>query len=336
MRMTSKQVDYLNIGLIVLSLFLAFMLPFQLFLFSYAVLGPLHYLTEINWLDGRSYFVKSRKIIWLFAFFALVFAFPFIFELPGLQSLAENGPFSLVPGFFKSHINGLVFVALAVSIALIATQNNYLRSVMILLAILLAVLFNGSVNYNLLIGSLVPTIIHVFVFTFLFMLYGALKSRSLPGLVAAGMVLLVPVFIIIIDIDPKSYLFTDTVKDYFLASDFHVLLSQLAGKLGLSDGNHFYFYEKEYLKIQIFMAFAYTYHYLNWYSKTSVIGWYKNLTTRRTLIIGILWLAAVGLYVYDYRTGFLVLVALSLLHVFAEFPLNVMSVKGIWEEARKI
>src|ERR1043165_8502495 len=34
----------------------AFVLPFELFLFSYAVLGPLHYLTEISWLHDRKYF----------------------------------------------------------------------------------------------------------------------------------------------------------------------------------------------------------------------------------------------------------------------------------------
>src|ERR1043165_9571235 len=38
----------------------AFVLPFELFLFSYAVLGPLHYLTEISWLHKRQYFSSGK------------------------------------------------------------------------------------------------------------------------------------------------------------------------------------------------------------------------------------------------------------------------------------
>ncbi len=46
-------VNYLNMGLMVLSCALAFVLPFELFLLAYAVLGPLHYLTQISWLHDR-------------------------------------------------------------------------------------------------------------------------------------------------------------------------------------------------------------------------------------------------------------------------------------------
>src|SRR2546430_5445042 len=43
------------------SCLLAYAFPFELFLFSYAVLGPLHYLTEISWLHDRKYFVQARR-----------------------------------------------------------------------------------------------------------------------------------------------------------------------------------------------------------------------------------------------------------------------------------
>src|ERR1700741_4083291 len=66
-RLTSSDgINYINIGLMLLSLAAAYILPFELFLFSYAVLGPLHYLTEISWLDNKSYFIKSKSDIWLF------------------------------------------------------------------------------------------------------------------------------------------------------------------------------------------------------------------------------------------------------------------------------
>lgn len=57
----TKKIDLLNIGLIALSLIIAIMLPFRLFLFSYAILGPLHYLTEINWLKDKNYFLSQSS-----------------------------------------------------------------------------------------------------------------------------------------------------------------------------------------------------------------------------------------------------------------------------------
>src|SRR5579872_4058036 len=43
-----------------LSCLLAFIFPFQLFLFSFAVLGPLHYFTEIPWLHGKKYYTTGK------------------------------------------------------------------------------------------------------------------------------------------------------------------------------------------------------------------------------------------------------------------------------------
>src|SRR5208337_5106838 len=59
----ADNVNYLNIGLMVLSAVLALRYPFELFLISYAVLGPLHYLTEISWLHDRQFFTP-RKADW--------------------------------------------------------------------------------------------------------------------------------------------------------------------------------------------------------------------------------------------------------------------------------
>ena len=38
----------------------ASLIPFELFLFAYAVLGPLHYATEISWLYDRRFFAPRR------------------------------------------------------------------------------------------------------------------------------------------------------------------------------------------------------------------------------------------------------------------------------------
>ena len=62
MRLTTAQINYLNGGLMFLSCLLAYFFPFELFLFSYAVLGPLHYLTEISWLHDRNYFIEAKRV----------------------------------------------------------------------------------------------------------------------------------------------------------------------------------------------------------------------------------------------------------------------------------
>jgi len=237
--------------------------------------------------------------------------------------------------FLSNYTNGLIATAIAISIALIVTKNKYVRTAIIGAGIFLALMLNSKYFYNIWIGMFIPTVIHVYVFTMLFMFYGALKSKSKPGLIAAVLTLVVPLVIIFVGIDANSYLFSDTIKQTYQDTSFYLVNAKLSEVLGLSEGNRFYFYENVYLKIQIFLTFAYTYHYLNWYSKTSVIGWHKNLTRKKTLIITALWIISVGLYWYDYKVGFALLMALSLLHVFAEFPLNVISVKGIIGELRK-
>ncbi len=60
MQISIDQVNYANIGLMIVSCVAAVLFPFELFLFSYAVLGPLHYLTEISWLHERNYFTEAK------------------------------------------------------------------------------------------------------------------------------------------------------------------------------------------------------------------------------------------------------------------------------------
>src|SRR5262249_43576366 len=69
------------------------------------------------------------------------------------------------------------------------------------------------------------------------------------------------------------------------------------------------------------IAFAYLYHYLNWFSKTSIIKWHEVGRNRAVGILGF-WLAGGAVYLYDYRLGLGLFYFLSLLHVFLEFPLN--------------
>jgi hypothetical protein len=83
------------------------------------------------------------------------------------------------------------------------------------------------------------------------------------------------------------------------------------------------------------IAFAYTYHYLNWFSKTSVIKWHE-VSKKWLITIFIAWVASVGLYFYDYIVGLKALLLLSMLHVFLEFPLNFRSVQGIFSSLKEL
>jgi hypothetical protein len=79
------------------------------------------------------------------------------------------------------------------------------------------------------------------------------------------------------------------------------------------------------------IAFAYTYHYLNWFSKTSIIKWHEIPMRRSVMIVG-LWLFALGIFAYSYDTGMIALYVLSILHVMLEFPLNHQTFASIGKE----
>jgi len=166
--MTGQQVDYLNIALILFSAVLAYILPLHLFLFAYAVLGPLYYLTEISWPHDKKYFLKHKE-----------------------------------QAFFFWFIGGSLFV--------------------------------------------------------------------LPFLIP---------------------------------------------------------FSREISALFIYIAFAYTYHYLNWFSKTSVIGWHK-INKKRALFIALGWIASLLLYLINYELGLLALFFLSVTHVLLEFPLNHITLREI-------
>jgi len=75
------------------------------------------------------------------------------------------------------------------------------------------------------------------------------------------------------------------------------------------------------LRIQGFIAFAYTYHYLNWFSKTEVIKWYK-VPKGQLLLSASIWILSIALHLIDVKVGIMFIALLSMLHVIMEFPLN--------------
>ncbi len=338
--MDSRKVDLLNIALILLSLMAAFWMPFGLFLFSYAILGPLHYLTEINWLDERAYFSKSKSTPWLLGGFVVLICFASFFaegaHNPSLAGFRAFVDASFAKSFFDlmvSWVVHLAFLSFVVAVALAAFNDWKFRILIVLLGIAIAYVFRSNNTYTLLVGSMLPTFIHVCLFTGLFMLYGAMKSGSRPGYAAVVMFVLAHLVIAFWPIDASQHFLASAspVKERFFESGFQNVIYQLGLVLGnVVPGTNFTLNSELGIRMGIFLAFAYTYHYLNWFSKTSIIRWHE--VSKRKLVLALLiWVVSIALYAYDYRVGLLALLFLSLLHVVFEFPLNYISIAGIFK-----
>ena len=347
------RINGINIGLMLLSCAAAFIMPFEVFLFAYAVMGPLHYLTEISWLHDRQYFTKGKHdhiVLWIIGVLVL------------LQGLAIDNEWNFP--FDSSFVNKIIFVALTGSLLMIFVKNALIKIFGLVFILIIAQgLFKSDKNdaLALLIGALIPTLIHVYVFTGFFMLYGALKSRSVSGLVSIVVFIVCPILLF--------YLFRDRtfvgITEYGLNSykgDGHgffgtnvTFLKDIFGAeyphLKDAQGNLLYFdgdpnqpaFDREYavfksqagILLMRFIAFAYTYHYLNWFSKTEVIRWHKVPKIRFAVVI-VLWIASLALYGYKYSVGLQWLYFLSFCHVLLEFPLNMVSITGIGKEAYSI
>jgi hypothetical protein len=153
------------------------------------------------------------------------------------------------------------------------------------------------------------------------MLAGYFKNKSQLGLLNIILIGSVPVLISLSRVIPQEYIPSFYTQQSMQASNMLQLNAKIFN-LFSNDSNAFSPVAPLALKIQIFVAFAYTYHYLNWFAKTSVIGWYKIINTKKWMIIVSLWLISIIIYAVDFKTGIHVLFFMSMLHVILEFPLN--------------
>lgn len=323
--MNARTLDSVNIGLLLVSLALANIMPFGGFIAAYAMLGPLHYLTEINWLHKKNYFTKNNSWIAISVTAAILVSVPKILIYLGLS---ESGIIHSITVFLNGISNGVLFLGIW-SAAVVILQFGSWRIPMLALGLALAYFLNDLPAYILVIGALLPTVIHVYVFTGLFMLYGAFKNKSSIGYISVIMLALIPFVIALAPTNQALMEVSEFVQSIFIENRFFAVNIEIGKLLGIADGQSFYFYGDWERKVQIFVAFAYIYHYLNWFSKTSIIGWHKGLNGKKAFAILSIWLTIVALFAFDYRLGFMTALSLSFWHVLAEFPLNALSVKGI-------
>ncbi|WP_434037208.1 hypothetical protein [Formosa sp. 4Alg 33] len=326
--MSASKIDILNIFLIFISLFIAIKIPFELFIFSYAALGPLHYLTEINWLHQKNYFISSHKnwSIILIVLTILISIYPIVkFSGLGLTESAEY-----VINLLKGKTKLFLLIGFLFAISLIFLKSN--KGVVIALVFIIFFSFITITFYPkpfFIIGALLPTLIHVYVFTLFFIFYGALKSRSKYGFYLGIILFTIPFIISYIPIKYLNYNPSEETIQTFFNTDM-ISLSEIVSKLlnGFKDDKFLPLSELG-IRIEIFIAFAYTYHYLNWFSKTSIIGWKDTISKQKVLLILLIWVASVGLYIYDFKIGLIALFFLSYLHVLLELPLNLITIKGL-------
>ena len=404
------KINYLNIGLMLVTMVLAYYFPFETFLLAYAFLGPLHYLTEISWLHDRQYFTKGKYdfIPLLLIGIALsyaAFAKDAGFDMEFYNTFVELGLF-----------DKLLVLALFSSLLFAFVKNLPVKIFSILfLFIFISGWFsednkemNQSSTTVFALTSLLPTLIHVYVFTGLFMLFGALKSRSKTGLMSVGAFIILPIILIfVIPVKPKTnyisaygkeayyadgdgFFYTNvSIMDHFDLTKVPNLTNKqyldsivnkkspsnqlpAAERKRISDSlstmlsadfivpnqeNEYYmkpipvnkaipvnpkdfywssvFFSTVGIMLMRFIAFAYMYHYLNWFSKTEVIRWHKVPKIRFAAVL-LIWLAACGLYAYNYALGLSFLFFLSFTHVLLEFPLNMVSIVGIGKETMSI
>ncbi|MET4171173.1 MULTISPECIES: hypothetical protein [unclassified Bradyrhizobium] len=288
--------DAIHLGLMLLAFAASYLVPFELLLLAYVVLGPAHYFTEISWLHDRSYYLPHRGIAAVLAIIAVVAA------------LIDNA----------SWFGLAMWGALVVCAMLAATTSAIESMLLFMVAIVLSAIMYSSGSSLAVIGILIPTLIHVSLFTLIFMVLGAHRSGSrvqaalvVVYLLAVAMILLLP---------PTAEIripsFARVGQDYF--GNVGPALGRLFGVPGLVLDT----------RLTSLLAFVYTYHYLNWFIKADIIRW-TEVPKARLAAMAAASAASTALYFYDYAFGFTFLLALSLIHILLEFPLDSLALRQL-------
>jgi hypothetical protein len=327
--MKGINIHLVNMALMFLSLVIAVYFPFQLFLFAYAVLGPLHYLTEIPWLHQKKYFTGNKNNLWIFLLLTCVIILPgLVYYLLGFLKINNDYLLSIVK-FLSQSRGSLIFAGLLLAAMLVYHKRMNMIMIILLSGCMIIFFYSHFKLYYLLTGIMLPTLIHVYFFTLFFISYGVVKSKSIYGAGEVLMLLFIPIIIYFLPLDKIRYSVADDAFAQYIDTGFKRVNTGLGFIMGIDKPSNIFMRSSAGIRIQIFIAFAYLYHYLNWFSKVSLIGWMKNTSGRTISFIFFLWLASVAIYWYDYKIGLSALFFLSLLHVILEFPLNIVSIRGV-------
>lgn len=316
------KIDKLNFYLIVFSALVAYLFPYETFVLAYLVVGPIHYLTESQWLKHKGFFVNTQR--WGLTLAAFALGIVLFNQLENLEILTGEQR-----AFFDRWSNSFIYLALsgsAILVMLPKKQPKYLIAAAVS-AVALMLFLNQLTGYHLLIGIWVPTIIHVYLFTLLFMSFGWKKNPSKTGMINIVLLAISPLIIFL----PMGQLIdkSEFFNQLFINTGFERLNIEIAGWFGFTADGTFDRNATYAVRIQSFLAFIYLYHYLNWFSKTSVIQWHRAIRQKSAVTILLVWLMIMILYPVDFETGLMIAILLSYLHVFLEFPLNIVTIRSL-------
>ncbi|HVN01213.1 MAG TPA: hypothetical protein VMT68_13470 [Caulobacteraceae bacterium] len=287
--------DVIHLGLMLAALGVAYLIPFELVLLAYAVLGPAHYFTEISWLHDRSYYLPHKGLGVALALTAL-----------GAMFLAS-------PYWY-----GVVVWGAFVACATLAAQGTRARMAIGGAGLALTALLAALQTPFTVLAVLLPTLIHVSLFTLVFMLLGAVRTRSPAqfGLVAAY----VAAVTLIVTAPPTAGWAYPPLASH-AQSSFGDIPGAIGKVLGLPELTLD-------ARLMGLLSFVYTYHYLNWFIKAEVIRW-NRAPRGRLIAVAALSVAATTFYFVNFELGFTVLLLISLMHVLLEFPLNSLSIREL-------
>ena len=208
--------------------------------------------------------------------------------------------------------------ALIVCAMLAATSSAIESMLLFMVAIALSAIMYSSGSSLAVIGILIPTLIHVSLFTLIFMVLGAYRSgsRVQAALVVIYLLAIAAILLLPPTAEIRIASFARVGQDYF--GNVGPALGRLFGIPGLVLDT----------RLTSLLAFVYTYHYLNWFIKADVIRWAEVPKARLATMIAAS-AASTALYFYDYAFGFTFLLALSLIHILLEFPLNGLALRQL-------
>ena len=309
----------------------SFVRPFEVFLLTYALLGPLHYLTEISWLHDRKYFTRGRND------YLVLVACAAIITIADMRIVPE------LPATLRVAVT---YIAFGSALMFVLVSRTWPRLICFLALIATSPLIIRIDFLQSLFSVLLPTIVHVFVFTGLFILVGALKGRSVSGISSLVVFCFCALsFFVLGPAKSADDLGEYVQKTYLVVAQLNYSLMTPFNQHDLNVPanvpeyvkyiNTVLYHSPTALAVMGLIAFAYTYHYLNWFSKTSIIQWH-NIPRSRLIAVIVIWLASIGAYVYDYRFGLRWLFFLSFTHVLLEFPLNHLSIINVGKEFKAI
>ncbi len=312
-----QAVERVNCALMIAACAAAFVAPFHVFLAAYAILGPLHSLPQISWMHDRHYFTPraTARRWWLVLVGAAMLVLLYGYVSNDLLQRPVKPTLEIA----------MVYLVFATA-AILLFVRHAVNAVALTIAVAAGLALFSSARAYALLAYFIVTIVHVLVFTAAFVLYGALKRRSGPALLSLGVYAACIASFFLIHTPPAL---EASPKIQEIYGFFAPLNEQLIRLFRFDAGVY------ESLPVMRLIAFAYTYHYLNWFSKTSIIGWH-HVPKKRAIAIVAAWTLAVAIYAFDYTTGLSVLYVLSVLHVLLEFPLNHQTFAGIGTELRAL